>query len=76
MLTHQNERQKKVTHSQITEPFQNPIYSLSSLLQTNCHTHSYESTMLTNKLVYISIVMLSEGIKESKTLRSCSEHKL
>ena len=73
MLMHQNEGQKKVTHCQTTALFPNPVYSLSSMSQTKCHTHSYEN-MLTHKHVFISIVMLSESRKGSKTLQSCSAH--
>jgi hypothetical protein len=65
---------KKVIHCKIMGPFPNQVYSPSSMLQTNCHTYSYQNTTLTNKHVYISIVMLSESRKQSKTLRSCSEH--
>jgi len=49
-------------------PFPNQVESPSSMSQTNYHTYSYQNTMLTHKHVYISIVILSESRKQSKTL--------
>ena len=50
-----------------------PCSQTQSTVFPQCHTHSYEN-MLTHKHVFISIVMLSESRKGSKTLQSCSAH--
>jgi hypothetical protein len=52
--------------------FPNPVYSLSSVSQTKCHTHKRKYYINTH--VYISIVILLASRKKCKTLWSCCEH--